>query len=530
MAKSSTLTIQSFYAASLNPNASALGACAGMLRTIGTCEFTEDPEKGSALYAALLVPFYNYNEKAITSALGKSKVVDLCRDELKKRTRAYGSKMTVMVKAALNYWSGIDRQISAFSPTEAIERYCEDLQQAAVDGEPRTCLTIEALREEMSELGCTVALNSITGEFVTTMNGCEDCNLDYLTSFLISNLVGRYSMVTSTIDRYLSFIAKDNEFNPVDDFFKTLKWDQKDRLEELADIIGISKDDSLSFNLLHKWLFQCVALVRNNPKSPIAAEGVLVFTGVQGAGKTSFFRKLSINPNEWFCEGATINTNDKDTTRRAITHWITELGELGSTFRKADLDMLKSFITQPRDEYRLPYARSDQRRPRRSSFAATCNDTQFLRDETGNRRWFTIPFTNAHAYEQIEAFDAKQLWAQIVEEYDCVLECGVPEVSRSFRLTPSEREELDRRNSHHMVYIKGEHEVRDVLAKAEKLNWKNSWVTITAWKEMNLIGDTLKRFSSSELGRVMQKLGIQSKKPKNSMHYYLPVPPQNINL
>jgi putative DNA primase/helicase len=69
----------------------------------------------------------------------------------------------------------------------------------------------------------------------------------------------------------------------------------------------------------------------------------------------------------------------------AVSHWVVELGELDSTFKKSDVSVLKAFITRRQDKLRRPYARRDSVFPRRTVFAGTVNDYQFLHDNTGNR-------------------------------------------------------------------------------------------------------------------------------------------------
>ena len=69
-----------------------------------------------------------------------------------------------------------------------------------------------------------------------------------------------------------------------------------------------------------------------------------------------------------------------------------ELGELDSTLKR-EQSSLKAFITQPLDTIRMPYAEKATKTPRRTSFCGTVNPQDYLRDETGSRRFWTIPVT-----------------------------------------------------------------------------------------------------------------------------------------
>lgn len=116
-----------------------------------------------------------------------------------------------------------------------------------------------------------------------------------------------------------------------------------------------------------------------------------------------------------FLEGQTLNPADKDSVMSTVSHWIVELGELDSTFRKADLAQLKAFITKSQDTLRRPYARKDSTFPRRTVFAGTVNDAEFLHDPTGNRRFWPI---DVHTINRDTSIDYQQLWAEVKSWYD----------------------------------------------------------------------------------------------------------------
>jgi putative DNA primase/helicase len=106
-----------------------------------------------------------------------------------------------------------------------------------------------------------------------------------------------------------------------------------------------------------------------------------------------------------------MDPNNKDHVITATSHWLVELGELDATFRKADIAALKSFITNSADKLRRPYDRVDSNYRRRTVFFASVNDRKYLVDDTGNRRWWTVP-TVAVDYEH--DIDVQQLWAEVL--------------------------------------------------------------------------------------------------------------------
>ena len=170
---------------------------------------------------------------------------------------------------------------------------------------------------------------------------------------------------------------------------KAPEWDGHDRLPELYDIMRINDFDDLSKTLVHKWLLMSLALLENRFDDAFGADGILVIQGPQGIGKTSLVSKLGLSP-KYTKIGLYVDTRDKDTIIRATSAWICEMGELETTL-KSDMERLKAFITADYDRYRLPYARSDTTIVRHTSFIATCNSDKFLVDETGSRRFWTVP-------------------------------------------------------------------------------------------------------------------------------------------
>ncbi|BED92587.1 MAG: hypothetical protein RsTaC01_0376 [Candidatus Paraimprobicoccus trichonymphae] len=273
------------------------------------------------------------------------------------------------------------------------------------------------------------------------------------------------------VTNFLSVISGRNRYNPVLEMLKKHKWDKRDRIYELYEILNISDTDSLSRVLIFKWLCQAISMAKNDIKNPYGADGILVLQGKQGIGKTTFVRKIAIISK--FCKlGQYIDPRDKDTLRRCVSAWIIELGEIETTF-KSDLERLKSFITSEIDEYRLPYGRCDQVLARRSVMVGTCNSDRFLIDPTGSRRFWTVPIEKIDL-KRLEKFNSLQLWLQIEEEFG--------KNRQGFRLTTQERELLEQRNSKHEKLLRGQAEVEDVLSKTNpSLVYKD--VTVSQFKE-----------------------------------------------
>jgi putative DNA primase/helicase len=165
----------------------------------------------------------------------------------------------------------------------------------------------------------------------------------------------------------------------------------------------------LAHLLVRRWLVGCVCAVMPGFRG-FRPQGVLTFQGPQGHGKTSWFRALTPADSGWFAEGLDVDPHDRDSVQRLTSVWIAELGEVDATFKKADVAALKALVTRDVDIYRSAYDRREERIPRRTMLAASVNRIDFLVDETGNRRWWTIPVVSVDWQHGI---DAQQLWAQM---------------------------------------------------------------------------------------------------------------------
>lgn len=297
---------------------------------------------------------------------------------------------------------------------------------------------------------------------------------------------------TSAIQECLAVIADERRYNAVETMLKSCAWDGADRIEILYEIMGIS-GDALSRLLVHKWLLQCVAMALNDENHPYGADGVLTLLGAQGIGKTSLGRVLGVQ-GAFFSEGLSIDFRVKDTVLRAISNWIVEFGEMEAMLRKSE-ETLKAFLTNPVDNERTPYARESTKRPRRTSYVGTVNSTEFLRDPTGSRRFWTVPLERIDIDRLLSLTRdwVVQLWAQVYDEW-------MRKGAQCFRLMPAERTQLEARNRGYEVQMRGEQEVLDLLdfdLPVEKWRWVSPAVVAS------FIG---RATSSRGVGRILSKL------------------------
>lgn len=361
-------------------------------------------------------------------------------------------------------------------------------------------ITIDRLTQHLEEKGIKLRYNVINR--IADISGLDpkysvEHYADILPTILYDELKFVYDRCPKgDIQDYLSVISSTNRYNPVLDILHSITWDKQDRLPEIFHILGIKDTDRLSKTLLYKWMWQCLSMARNELESAYGADGLLCLTGNQGIGKTSFFRTLAVR-QEFFYEGKHIDFKDKDTTRRAGSAWITELGEVESTLR-SDVEKLKAFITDSKDMYRLPYGRTDVNLARRTSLCATCNSKEFLIDPTGNRRFWSIPVENIDL-NALTKLNVLQLWAQVDEL--------TKHNRQGFRLTRQEQTELAIRNGSHEKPLKSEMEIRDILDMAERrIDLAYKKVTVSEFK---MTHDVLRNYSVQQIAQALNKIGIE---------------------
>lgn len=396
--------------------------------------------------------------------------------------------------------------------------------------------TNSVMRGILEGYGVTVKHNEITQEidfFGTEKIGIPTQDAEIrLPSRIIDDYGNSYSQLgVSDIEREILAISFERKYNPVLELISGTKWDGVDRLPELYDIIGIGGEDGesrFSQTLFRKWTHQGISLLQNK-YGYFGGDGVLVFQGKGGTGKTRFFEILSMNAAQserakrnckWFLDGGKISNFDKDYERRVLRTWTAELGELEGTFKRSDCETLKQFITRGYDQYRITYAHSDTEVPRHTLLCATCNSADYLRDQTGNRKYWTVHIENIDCDRMEKKFDVLQFWVQRWEQCHNDLQ--------GFRLTREEQALLEERNKEYLQSMDCETEFCDVIAELEA-NYKNigerrqTLSDFISDVRMTAIGQSaFEKVSAAKLGKVLAKLGYERIRTNKGSCYVLP--------
>jgi predicted P-loop ATPase len=203
---------------------------------------------------------------------------------------------------------------------------------------------------------------------------------------------------------------------------------------------------------------------------------------------------------------------DRDTVRRVTKNIIVEVAELDQTFSQADVAALKNFLTTPIDSYRDVYQRGISARARCTTYVATVNPVGFLRDVTGERRFWPLAVTRCNAYHGI---DLQQLWAQVMYIHN---------KGEQYWLTEDEAKQ-------HAEIVEQHKEISDerdvVLAMnslAKIFTDKSAWLVATSKELLQYYEKSYAPINSYKLNRALEAAGYETGSRHDHIRGHL-VPP-----
>jgi putative DNA primase/helicase len=247
-------------------------------------------------------------------------------------------------------------------------------------------------------------------------------------------LLGRYLSVTyglpsisrAALSEGIETVAHQNEFHPVQHYLQDLHdskaWDGTKRLDKwLPWVIG-EMDPKTGASTLPPKVFEYLCLVGrffllgmvNRVMNPgCKFDYCMVLEGKGGLMKSTLFKTLA--GKAWFSDTHFDVGRGKDGQEQVQGLWVYELAELAS-FSKADINLIKAFISAEVDRYRPSYGRVVEAYPRQCVLGGTTNEKHWLRDRTGNRRWWPVPVQHRIKIEWLAKY-RDQLLAEAFAEY-----------------------------------------------------------------------------------------------------------------
>jgi hypothetical protein len=211
-----------------------------------------------------------------------------------------------------------------------------------------------------------------------------------------------------TVHDTVRFIALRNKYHPVRDYLNGLRWDGIMRLPALASRYFGAEHTPYSELIGTKFMISAVARIK---EPGCKADTMLILEGAQGAGKSSALRSLV--GDDWFTDQMP-DFSTKDAEIQLGGKWLIEIAEL-DRMNRAEVTAVKSYASRQIGTYRPPYGRATINVPRQCIFAGSTNETEYLRDQTGNRRFW--PITCGRIDGAAIRRDRDQLWAEAVFRY-----------------------------------------------------------------------------------------------------------------
>lgn len=211
-----------------------------------------------------------------------------------------------------------------------------------------------------------------------------------------------------TVSRSVGAVAHEITVHPVRDHLNALAWDGVPRIETWTRRYLGAEDTAFNHSVGALWLVSAVARIF---RPGVKADHMLVLEGPQGARKSTALKILA--GEDWFTDELP-DLGSKDAAMHMQGVWIIEIAELDA-IGKAEVSRIKAFLTRTTDRFRPPYGRYTIEVPRSCVFAGTVNPDTYLRDETGNRRFWPVRCGTI----DIDALarDRDQLWAEAVARF-----------------------------------------------------------------------------------------------------------------
>lgn len=264
--------------------------------------------------------------------------------------------------------------------------------------------------------------------------------------------------VRDLINDALVLAAAKNAFNPVTDYLGALQWDGIRRLDTLfIDYFGAA-DTEYTRAVTRK---SFVGAVARAMQPGVKYDTMPVLTGAQGLGKTTLIQKMG---KSWFSNSIE-SFDGKEAAELLQGVWIVEIGEM-SAYSRSDVKTIKGFLSRCDDQYRAAYARNAEKHLRRCVFFGTSNESDYLKDPTGGRRFWPVDVgvitPKKSVFVDLDA-EVDQLWAEAVMRW---------RLGEILFLTGTANDEAKRQQESHAEVDPREGAIRDFVERRVPAGWE----------------------------------------------------------
>lgn len=211
--------------------------------------------------------------------------------------------------------------------------------------------------------------------------------------------------------------AQRTVFHPIKDYLQNLVWDGEERVETLFIDYQGAEDNNYVRTVTRKTLCAAVARVF---EPGIKFDTILTLVGTQGMKKSTIVSKLG---KRWFSDSFSFHSLTKNETK-ALEQiqgvWIVEVPEM-SGMAKAEVETVKHFVSKTEDRFRVAYGHRTENFPRQCIFIGSTNKFDFLKDPTGNRRFWPVLIQEQDpvkdVFKDMTEYEIDQIWAEAVQIY-----------------------------------------------------------------------------------------------------------------
>lgn len=211
------------------------------------------------------------------------------------------------------------------------------------------------------------------------------------------------------VSHVVQLIGEEKSRNPLLEWLDTMQWDGIPRIDRWITEATDCEDNELNRKMGEKWMIQAIARAY---KPGCKADCVLILAGAQGAGKSTLFRTLATD--EYFAD-TPLDIGSANSYSQIARAWIYEVAELDSVRRSAN-SATKAFLSAQEDTYRAAYGRHAKTVKRHVVFAGTTNESLFINDMTGSRRYWPIRCNEVNL-EYVDK-NRDQLWAEAIVAFN----------------------------------------------------------------------------------------------------------------
>lgn len=299
------------------------------------------------------------------------------------------------------------------APTESQYASIERLGLAVGDKNKPICNAANVVRLLKNDPAYAkhIWYDEFTNETYTDIDGLVRTWSDDKTTALMIRIqddLGMHRMTANMVHDAVGYFAKSDKRHQVRDWLNSLLWDGEERLWTFCEKY-LGAEPSNVIGAFGKNFF--ISMVKRAMRPGCQADNMVVLEGDQGIGKT---RALQVIGGKWYAEVG-INADSEDFERQLQGKLLVEIAELNS-FSKADQSRIKQIITKRVDRYREKYGKIALDHPRSCILAGTTNESEWIKDQTGGRRFWPIKCGRID-FEAIKN-DREQLFAEALIRLD----------------------------------------------------------------------------------------------------------------